>query len=119
MEQDFRDEKDPNGIGQHDSGAKLDSGKPRADLVLAGFARALEGVIKVGTYGASKYSDNGWLSVPNGISRYADAGRRHYFRRKAGESLDSESRLLHLEHEAWNVLAELELTLREMDKEKM
>ena len=116
MEQDFRDEKDPNGTGQHEPGAKLDAGKQRADLVLAGFARALEGVIRVGTYGTFKYSDNGWQCVSNGISRYADARGRHFFRRKKGELLDSESRMLHLEHEAWNVLAELELTLREMEK---
>ena len=111
-------EQDPNGIGQHEPGTKLDAGKQRVDLVLTGFARALEGVIRVGTYGASKYSDNGWQCVSNGISRYGDARGRHFFRRKKGELLDPESKMLHLEHEAWNILAELELTLRALEQEK-
>lgn len=111
-------EVDPHGVDQHSPGAKLDSGKPRGDLVLGSFCRALASVVDVGTFGANKYTDNGWLSVPDGIKRYSDARMRHYLKRKAGENFDEDSRLMHLAHEAWNVLAELELTLREIENEE-
>lgn len=48
--------------------------------------------------------------MPRSLARYRDAGDRH---RLAGEleHTDPESGLLHLAHEAWNVLALLEITL--------
>jgi len=105
-------ETDPMGTAQHLPGAKLDAGKIRVDLVMAGFANALLAVAVVGTHGAEKYSDDGWLSVPDGRRRYADARMRHYLARKTGGEMDADSGLLHLAHEAWNVLAELEFRLR-------
>ena len=104
---------DQNGIDQHAPGAKLDHGKPRHGLVLGGFAGALTEVAKVGTFGANKYSDNGWLSVPNGLARYTDAMLRHHFAEAGGEELDEDSGLRHAAHRAWNALAVLELALRE------
>lgn len=105
-------ETDPMGIPQDQPGAKLDAGKTRVDLVFSGFAHALLAVAMVGTDGAAKYSDDGWISVPDGQRRYADARMRHYLARKVGEEFDAQSGTLHLAHEAWNVLAELELELR-------
>lgn len=105
-------EKDPTGRDQHAPGAKLDAGKLRPALVLGGFARAIEAVVKVGTDGAAKYRDNGWLEVPNGFERYDDAARRHTSKRDKGELTDTDSGSLHLAHEAWNALARLELYLR-------
>lgn len=105
---------DPTGRNQHEPGAKLDAGKPRVSLVLNGFPNALMAVAEVGTYGANKYTDNGWLSVPNGKQRYADAGYRHNLLAATGEDRDAESGLLHKAHAAWNALAELELMLREI-----
>ena len=104
---------DPNGIYQHAPGAKLDNGKPRHGLVLGAFSNALTEVAKVGTFGANKYSDNGWLSVPNGLARYTDAMLRHHFAEAGGEELDEDSGLRHAAHRAWNALAVLELALRE------
>ena len=49
----------------HKPGAKDDGVKPRTDLVLGGFSRALLEVSQVGTFGANKYTDNGWMEVPN------------------------------------------------------
>ena len=98
-------EKDPNGIEAHAAGAKLDHGKLRAGLVLQGFKRALIGVSKVGTFGASKYSDDGWKSVANGFSRYQDALYRHLL----VDGVDEQSGLPHLYHAAWNLLAMIEL----------
>lgn len=105
-------EADPTGRDQHAPGAKLDAGKLRPALVLGGFARAIDAVVKVGTDGASKYVDNGWLEVPNGFERYDNAARRHTSKRDMGELTDTDSGSLHLAHEAWNALARLELYLR-------
>lgn len=111
-----RVEKDPHGKDAHEPGAKLDAGKVRPHLVLSGFSRAILEVSKVGTYGANKYTDNGWMEVPNGISRYSEALLRHYFSEQSGEQNDPDTKLLHAAHAAWNALARLELMLREQDK---
>jgi hypothetical protein len=107
---------DPNGKSLHEPGAKADAGKQRPDLVLGDFANALQAVVAIGTFGARKYTDHGWLSVPNGERRYADAAFRHYLARQTGELNDPESGYYHLAHQAWNVLAELELFLRYKQK---
>lgn len=102
---------DPYGKDAHDPGAKLDSGKPRPALVLGGFSQALQAVTEVGTFGAKKYTDNGWMLVPNGISRYTDAMLRHYLEEASGSHHDPETDLLHAAHLAWNALARLELMI--------
>lgn len=104
-------EKDRFGKDPHESGAKLDAGKPRMGLVLLGFKDALVEVSKVGTFGANKYSDNGWITVPEGFERYTDAMFRHIF---APDEFDKDSRITHLAHTAWNALAVLQLHLNEM-----
>ena len=106
-------ERDPNGTDPHSPGAKLDAGKNRVGLVIGGFARALCAVGEVGTYGANKYTANGWQSVPNGIERYTDAMHRHLLREAVGEARDPDTELLHAAHAAWNALARLDLMLRE------
>lgn len=102
---------DPNGLPASAPGAKLDSQKVMAELTIDGFSRALLAVAEVSTYGAKKYSPGGWQFVPEGEQRYRRAGDRHRLVR-GHESHDCESGLLHLAHEAWNRLAELELQLR-------
>lgn len=106
------DESDPNGFQANDPGAKLDAGKNRLGLVLLGFSHALEEVGRVGTYGAAKYSDYGWLRVPDGERRYTDAMLRHLLRQAGGEVIDPETGLYHAAQTAWNALARLELSLR-------
>jgi hypothetical protein len=101
-------EADPDGVNQHQAGAKLDNGKVRAGLVLGDFANALLAVSEVGTFGANKYSEHGWLSVDRGLERYTDAFMRHYLKRAAGEEVDPDSGLTHTAHMAWNALAILE-----------
>jgi len=103
-------ESDPNGINQHEAGAKLDEGKIFAN-VLFDFSLALTEVAKVGTFGAKKYSRGGWQSVPNAIERYNDASVRHQLK-EARTALDSDSGLLHKAQRIWNELAALELQLR-------
>lgn len=105
---------DPDGLNQHAPGAKLDAGKPRVGLVLRGFSRALQEVSKVGTFGAEKYSPNGWKEVKNGKERYDDATWRHLLQENP-DSLDEESGLLHAAHAAWDALATLEFLLKEKE----
>jgi hypothetical protein len=93
------------------AGVKNDGGLPLGAL-LEDFGLALLAVAEVGSFGAIKYTREGWLTVPNGRQRYKDAKWRHLL--KSGlEELDSDSGLLHEVHEAWNTLAALELKLRE------
>lgn len=103
---DFNDD-DP-----HRPGAKLDAGKNRLGLVLGGFKNALKEVGKVGTFGANKYTPNGWKSVPAGLDRYTDALYRHLF---ASDDIDPESGLDHYAHAAWNILAILEFKMKEAE----
>ena len=97
----------------HRPGAKDDKDKPLVELVLGDFAHALEQVCQIGTFGAQKYTEHGWLSVPDAQKRYANAAGRHRLTRQKGETIDPESEMPHLAHEAWNILAQLELYLRE------
>lgn len=109
-------ESDPHGKNQNSPGAKLDAGKNRLHLIMHGFARALWEVGRVGTYGAGKYTDNGWAEVPDGINRYTDAMQRHELKEVIEGEIDAESQMYHAAQVAWNSLARLELMLR--DKEK-
>lgn len=103
-------ELDPNGLGQHDSGAKMDACKP--DLTyLCQFPRALRAVCLVSMYGANKYTERGWENVPDGTRRYFAAEMRHALPIQG--YLDEESGLMHDAHKAWNALAMLEMQLRE------
>jgi hypothetical protein len=106
------EEIDPQGRLPGEPGAKLDSGKNRVGLVLMGFSRALQSVAEVGTYGAQKYSDNGWVDVPDGERRYTDAMFRHLMKDAEGEMCDPDSGLRHAAHCCWNSLARLDLMLR-------
>jgi Domain of unknown function (DUF5664) len=99
-------------LDPHTPGTKLDDTKPDLDLVLSDFSRALIEVGKIGTFGAKKYTEHGWLSVPRGYRRYQSAMLRHHFIKEEDGEYDTESGLLHDAHRAWNALAALELRLR-------
>jgi len=104
-------ESDPSGMPLSAPGAKADLNKPRVDLIFDAMPLALMEVARVATFGAAKYSEHGWLKVPNGIQRYTAAMDRH--RLQEGEWIDSDSGIAHAAHLAWNSLARLELLLRE------
>ena len=106
----MRRDKDPNGISQHEPGAKLDQGKILAGIILQ-FSRAIWAVLQVATFGANKYTRGGWQSVENGQERYTDAMFRHLLKEQQ-EDVDPDSGLPHEFHVAWNALARLELKLR-------
>lgn len=111
----YTSEIDPNGLDQHEHGAKLDSGKNRLGLVLLAFSNALQEVGVVGTFGAKKYTDNGWLTVQDGKIRYTDAMLRHLLQEKTEGKIDKETGLRHSAQVAWNALARLQLQLMEED----
>ena len=97
-------------------GIKLDREKPRMGLVLGDFANALTAVGEVGTLGAQKYTEHGWLTVPNGLERYTNAMLRHYLQDPNGGKLDDGPDgigTLHAAQVAWNALARLELILQQ------
>ena len=84
------------------AGKKDDHGKLRYDLYPL---KAYEGCTKVLTFGASKYSPNGWRTVADGENRYYAALIRHLneqmeFTLGGGKGLlkDSESGLPTLDH---------------------
>lgn len=109
------EEKDPHGKDAHEAGAKLDAGKLRPWLCISGFAFALEAVAEVTTKGAAKYTPNGWQEVPDGADRYMDAFGRHMVKLAKGETIDHDTKCLHKAQMIWNLLASLELELRQRD----
>lgn len=106
-------EVDPSGKPANEAGAKLDAGKVDMAQILASFARALFAVGSVGQFGAEKYSYEGFLEVEHGVHRYSSAGIRHFLKQFIEGPIDSDSKMHHLSHEAWNALAKLELYCRE------
>lgn len=108
-----RVEADPSGMSLNTPGAKADAGKLMPDLVFDGMANALHAVVEVASAGAVKYSEGGWMLVPDGFKRYNRAQGRHQLKRAKGETHDKDSGSLHLAHEAWNALAKLELYIRD------
>lgn len=106
-------EVDPSGKDAHEAGAKLDAGKVDMAVILASFPRALFAVGSVGQFGAAKYSLDGWLEVAEGVHRYTAADIRHLLKQFIEGPIDTDSKLHHMAHEAWNSLAKLELYCRE------
>lgn len=83
------------------AGKKHDAGKPRYDLLPP---RATRAYVDVLTYGAAKYTANGWRKVVGWRWRYMRAGLTHAFGYLAGRlrgepvPLDSETGLPELAH---------------------
>lgn len=117
-----KSEIDPYGKNEKEPGAKLDAGKaPIWQGLLDYFPRACIAVAEVSAAGATKYSWKGWESVPDGVKRYADAGARHILKESIEGPYDADwakrgKKILHKSQKAWNAFAELELYLREQEK---
>lgn len=112
-------EADPTGGSLNEPGKKADAGKLLPWLFFSGFAHALEKVAEVTTLGAKKYTPNGWAHVANGPERYQEAAMRHLIYLGQGEKYDNGKGGIGTLHKAqiiWNLLASLELELREEKK---
>lgn len=77
------------------SGQKSDSGKPDYTWIPMS---ALDGVTRVMSFGAKKYSRDNWKQVADGVHRYIAAAMRHLASLNEGESIDPESGELHIDH---------------------
>lgn len=82
-------------------------------LMISGFSNALAAVADVTTKGAEKYTPGGWQHVADGQARYMEAFGRHLMALGRGEVNDKDTGCLHKAQMAWNLLASLELELRE------
>lgn len=80
---------------------KYDQDKPRMELLPL---PALEAIAKVMTFGANKYADNGWKSLPDAERRYTGALLRHLTAIEKGEDVDPDSGLPHIYHVACNAM---------------
>lgn len=76
-------------------GTKNDEGKLEWSLIEL---KNLEPMLKVLMFGAKKYAPDNWKKVPDAKKRYYDAFMRHFAAYQAGEILDAESGLPHLDH---------------------
>ena len=92
-----------------DAGVKLDAGKVEMSLLMEGCAKAIYKVAEILTFGAKKYTRNGWQTVDDAERRYTDALYRHLNAIHRGEKIDPESGLSHRAHVACNALFLLEL----------
>lgn len=99
-------------------------GKVRVELVDDGFPLALREVAKVMTWAqtAKGYKDHDWLNLPDAQVQLAAAASRHRSDQiiqhlvaglPLADCVDPESNIVHKAHEAFGVLAQLELMLRE------
>lgn len=102
-------------------------GKVRVELVDDGFPLAIRELSKLMTWAqeAKGYRDHDWQNLPNWEIALAAATSRHrtdFIKQRVVEGLeidecvDPESGLLHKVHEAFGVLAQLELMLRNKSK---
>ncbi len=106
----------PEGFAPDDGVKKFDGGKaPIMQGCIGRFPLAIEQIARVSEYGQRKYGTyDGWEKLPDAANRYSDAMGRHIvLRRSEGEYDEKDSGLPHLAQVAWNVLATLELALRE------
>jgi len=87
--------------------------KNQMELVDTGFPNALMVLGEVMTWAAKNkgYLPNDWKDIPNPSMNLLGAASRHRNKRLKGEEFDDESGLPHLAHEAFNVLAQLELLM--------
>jgi len=97
-----------------DQALKKDMGKLRWDLVPL---EAIEGLVKVLTFGAQKYEDNGWKGLKNDQERIHGAVMRHYAALRKGQTIDEESGLPHLDHMMCNLMFLKYFSLQETEDE--
>lgn len=101
-------------LDQFDTAEQQKSAKHKIASILKDFPDALEAVVRVMEFGASKPGRQigGWRQDSVDIPHYfEDALLRHQFEIWKGNMYDGESMELHLAHKACNDLMELQLIL--------
>lgn len=95
-----------------DQTQKADGGKHNPQLVEVDLIDANAALLAVLEYGVAKYGERGgWKQVD--MVRYDAAGRRHRIAQDRGELFDEESGLLHMAHEAANLMFRLQTFIEE------
>lgn len=89
-----------------EQGIKFDNNKPEYGLIPP---HALDEIVKVLTYGATKYDRENWRKVPDRERRYFDAMMRHLWAIRRGEDVDSETGISHYAHAGCCLLFLLEM----------
>ena len=74
----------------------------------------IEDIVRVYHMGAKKYAPNNWKNLPDGINRYKAALFRHLMEFEKGNMIDDETGCYHLAQCAWNAIAMLYLSKKEM-----
>lgn len=93
-------------------GKKYDEGKPMVGTLCSVFPKALMGIGACIEFGTHKYpKPDNWRKVKNGEKRYRDSLMRHLLKFLMGEEIDRETKLPHLYHACWNLLAITEFYL--------
>jgi len=111
--EEVKETKTPVSIVKEDNGkgTKLDSGKPRMDLIPM---KAMEEVASVLTFGAKKYDAWNWSKGIN-YSRLNGAALRHLTAFMEGENIDPETGISHIAHAACNMLFLLDMVRNKPD----
>ena len=89
------------------------NGKNKMELVETGFPNAFLALGEVMTWASvhKGYLPGDWKDIPDAKNSLLAAAARHRVKRLAGQFNDDESGLPHLYHEAFNVMAQLELLI--------
>ena len=84
------------------------------------FPRTILAISTISVFGSKKYAWGGFSEVENGNDRYEEAQFRHKLTQciEGDDSLDSESDLPHMLHEAWCAMAKVEMYLKEKEKKR-
>lgn len=92
---------------------KRKNGKIKTELLETGFPNAMMALAEVMTWAADYkgYQPNDWKDIPDAKNSLLAAACRHRLKRLKCEHCDDESGLPHLYHEAFNVMAQLELLI--------
>jgi len=97
-------------------GLKYDNDKIRLDLI---DPLPIIELGKILTYGANKYKENSWQNLENAENRYYAAALRHLYDYRLGNSIDSESSLLHIAHAFCNLYFLLYFELKKINHDKV
>lgn len=84
-----------------DKAARDNAGKPRWSLLVM---KALEPLVRVMMYGATKYAVHNWKKGGKPQEEYIDCAQRHLSALIDGEKLDPESRQYHAAHVQANMM---------------
>jgi hypothetical protein len=97
-------------------GIKYDNCKPDYSLIPP---HALDDVVRVLTYGATKYDRDNWKELENLDDRYFAAAQRHLWALRKGETHDEETEVHHGAHAICCMMFLIEFSYLQNNKNKI